>query len=88
VVLLSVGGCTSKSAAPSPRSSWSRASSAPPAHRRGSPRDAASSGFDADGQHPPEEIEKLLFFASAVLFLFGLLSEQIAALRLVNRGDD
>jgi glycosyltransferase involved in cell wall biosynthesis len=30
----------------------------------------------------------LLFFASAVLFLFGLLSEQIAALRLVNRGDD
>ncbi len=30
----------------------------------------------------------LLFFASAVLFLFGLLSEQIAALRLVHRGDD
>ncbi len=30
----------------------------------------------------------LLFFASAVLFLFGLLSEQIAALRLVNRSDD
>jgi glycosyltransferase involved in cell wall biosynthesis len=30
----------------------------------------------------------LLFFASAVLFLFGLLSEQIAALRLANRGDD
>jgi glycosyltransferase involved in cell wall biosynthesis len=30
----------------------------------------------------------LLFFASAVLFLFGLLSEQIAALRLAHRGDD
>lgn len=30
----------------------------------------------------------LLFFASAVLFLFGLLSEQIAAIRLGNRGDD
>jgi len=30
----------------------------------------------------------LLFAASAVLFLFGLLSEQIAALRLVNRGDE
>ncbi len=30
----------------------------------------------------------LLFAASAVLFLFGLLSEQIAALRLVHRGDD
>jgi len=30
----------------------------------------------------------LLFFASAVLFLFGLLSEQIAAQRLVNRSDD
>jgi glycosyltransferase involved in cell wall biosynthesis len=30
----------------------------------------------------------LLFFAAAVLFLFGLLSEQIAALRLVNRSDD
>jgi glycosyltransferase involved in cell wall biosynthesis len=30
----------------------------------------------------------LLFAASAILFLFGLLSEQIAALRLVHRGDD
>jgi glycosyltransferase involved in cell wall biosynthesis len=30
----------------------------------------------------------LLFFASAVLFLFGLLSEQIAALRLAHRGDE
>jgi hypothetical protein len=34
------------------------------------------------------DVSVLLFFASAVLFLFGLLSEQIAALRLVNRGDD
>ncbi len=32
------------------------------------------------------DISVLLFFASAVLFLFGLLSEQIAALR--HRGDD
>ena len=30
----------------------------------------------------------LLFAVSAVLFLFGLLSEQIAALRLVNRDED
>jgi len=34
------------------------------------------------------EVSVLLFFTSAVLFPFGLLSEQIAALRLVNRGDD
>jgi len=34
------------------------------------------------------DVSVLLFFASAVLFLFGLLSEQIAAQRLVNRGDD
>jgi glycosyltransferase involved in cell wall biosynthesis len=34
------------------------------------------------------DVSVLLFFASAVLFLFGLLSEQIAALRLVNRGDE
>jgi glycosyltransferase involved in cell wall biosynthesis len=34
------------------------------------------------------EMSVLLFAASAVLFLFGLLSEQIAALRLVHRGDD
>ena len=34
------------------------------------------------------DVSILLFFASAVLFLFGLLSEQIAALRMVHRGDD
>jgi hypothetical protein len=34
------------------------------------------------------ETSVLLFAASAMLFLFGLLSEQIAALRLVHRGDD
>jgi glycosyltransferase involved in cell wall biosynthesis len=34
------------------------------------------------------ETSVLLFFASAVLFLFGILSEQIAALRLVDRSDD
>ncbi len=34
------------------------------------------------------DLSVLLFFSSAVLFLLGLLSEQIAALRLVSRRDD